>query len=216
MFVWIEILFEPPLIVKQCAGVDQPQVDPPKRRGPNLNLSATKDFEKMPEGSKISLIMAGGTKGFVGSIATQFANEIGIVVRSVCPMNYHKWESIPADIKNLMYEKLQVSYRAFMGYVDYRLHRQWTRTRGELSSHWKKNGGKTNPRLARSMIKSNCRSLEDWNYLCDYCELESTRKYSDLMERNRGKQVIASRGGSRSIANHVFHMISFEDLLFKL
>ncbi|KAF5759388.1 hypothetical protein HanXRQr2_Chr16g0740671 [Helianthus annuus] len=150
--------------------VDQPQVDPPKRRGPNLNLSATKDFENLPEGFKIALTMAGGTKGFVGKTATQFANEIGIVVRSVCPMNYHKWESIPA----LMYEKLQVN-RAFMGYVDYRLHRQWTRTRGELSAHWKKNGGKTNPRLARSMMKSNCRSLEDWNHLCDYWELESTR-----------------------------------------
>ncbi|MFS7960413.1 hypothetical protein Hanom_Chr08g00702911 [Helianthus anomalus] len=106
MFVLIEILFEPPLIVKQCVDVGQPQVDPPKRRGLNLNLSATKDFENFPEGSKISLTMAGGTKGFVGSTATQFINEIGIVVRSVCPMNYHKWESIPTDIKNLMYEKL--------------------------------------------------------------------------------------------------------------
>ncbi|KAJ0681148.1 hypothetical protein HanPI659440_Chr16g0632491 [Helianthus annuus] len=30
------------------------------------------------------------------------------------------------------------------------------------------------------------------------------------MELNRGKQAIASRGGSRSIANHVFHMINRE------
>ncbi|KAJ0862195.1 hypothetical protein HanPSC8_Chr12g0515311 [Helianthus annuus] len=141
MFVLIEILFEPPLIVKQCADVDQPQVDPPKRRGPNLNLSATKDFENLPEGSKISLTMAGGTKGFVGRTATQFANECGIVVRSVCPMNFHKWESVPADIKNLMYEKLQRKFnllrtnRVFMGYVDFRLHQQWKRTRGELSAH---------------------------------------------------------------------------------
>ncbi|KAJ0863463.1 putative transposase, Ptta/En/Spm, plant [Helianthus annuus] len=197
-------------------AVDQPQVDPPKRRGPNLNLSATKDFENLPEGSKIDLTMAGGTKGFVGKTSTQFANEIGIVVRRVCPMNYHKWVSIPADIKNLMYEKLQGKFnllrtdKAFMGYVDYRLHRQWTRTRGELSAHWKMNGGKTNPRLAISMMKSNCQSLEDWNHLCDYWELESTRKYSDQMELNRGKQAIASRGGSRSIANHVFHMTNRE------
>uniref|UniRef100_A0A251TJG2 Uncharacterized protein n=1 Tax=Helianthus annuus TaxID=4232 RepID=A0A251TJG2_HELAN len=162
-------------------AVDQPQVEPPKRRGPNLNLSATKDFENLPEGSKIDLTMAGGTKGFVGKTATQFANEIGIVVCSVCPMNYHKWDSIPADIKNLMYEKLQGKFnllrtdKAFMGYVDNRLRRQWTRTRGEVSAHWKMNGGKTNPLLARSMMKSNCRSLEDWNHLCDYWELESTR-----------------------------------------
>ncbi|MFS7922920.1 hypothetical protein Hanom_Chr03g00254681 [Helianthus anomalus] len=103
-----------------------------------------------------------------------------------------------------------------MGYVDSRLHYQWKRTRGELSAHWKNNGGKTNPRLARSMMKSNCRSPEDWNHLCDYWELESTRRYSDQMECNRGKQVVTSRGGSRSIANHVYHMVSFEDLLFKL
>ncbi|KAF5759389.1 hypothetical protein HanXRQr2_Chr16g0740681 [Helianthus annuus] len=30
------------------------------------------------------------------------------------------------------------------------------------------------------------------------------------MELNRGKQAIASGGGSRSIANHVFHMINRE------
>ncbi|KAM0039115.1 hypothetical protein Hdeb2414_s0012g00378301 [Helianthus debilis subsp. tardiflorus] len=156
--------------------------------------------------------MAGGTKGFVGRTATQFANECGIVMRSVCPMNFHKWESVPADIKNLMYEKLQGKFnllrtdRVFMGYVDSRLHYQWKRTRGELSAHWKNNGGKTNPWLARSMMKSNCRSPEDWNHLCDYWELESTRRYSDQMECNRGKQVVTSRGGSRSIANHVYHM----------
>ncbi|XP_035843990.1 uncharacterized protein LOC118490448 [Helianthus annuus] len=119
---------------------NQPQVDPPKRRGPNLNLSATKYFENLHEGSKISLTMAGGTKGFVGRTATQFANECGIVICSVCPMNFHKWESAPADIKNLMYEKLQGKFnllrtdRVFMGHVDFR-HQQWKRTRGELSAH---------------------------------------------------------------------------------
>lgn len=53
--------------------------------------------------------MATGTKGFVGTSATQFANECGIVIRSVCPMNFHKWESVPADDKKVMYEKLEVS-----------------------------------------------------------------------------------------------------------
>ncbi|KAJ0546913.1 putative transposase, Ptta/En/Spm, plant [Helianthus annuus] len=160
--------------------------------------------------------MAGGTKGFVGRTATQFANECGIVIRSVCPMNFHKWESVPANIKNMMYEKLQGKFnllrtdRVFMGYVDFQLHQQWKRTRGELSAHWKNNGGKTNPRLARSMMKSNCRSPEDWNHLCDYWELESTRRYSDQMECNRGKQVVTSRGGSRLTANHVYHMTNRE------
>ncbi|KAF5806075.1 putative transposase, Ptta/En/Spm, plant [Helianthus annuus] len=60
------------------------------------------------------------------------------------------------------------------------------------------------------MMKSNCRSPEDWNHLCDYWELESTRRYSDQMECNRGKQVVTSRGGSRSIANHVYHMTNRE------
>ncbi|KAL8244827.1 hypothetical protein R6Q59_011085 [Mikania micrantha] len=70
------------------------------------------------------------------------------------------------------------------------------------------NGGKTNPTVARSKMKPDCRSEEDWNSLCDYWESEKTRKYSDQMEANRAKQVNISRGGSRSIANHVFQMIN--------
>ncbi|KAL8215913.1 hypothetical protein R6Q57_022750, partial [Mikania cordata] len=35
-------------------------------------------------------------------------------------------------------------------------------------------------------------------------------KYSDQMEKNRGKQINISRGGSRSISNHVFQMINPE------
>jgi hypothetical protein len=65
--------------------------------------------------------------------------------------------------------------RLFMEYVNARLRAQWKRTRGELSAYWKKNGGKTNPEFARKQMKSNCRSQEDWNHMCDYWELESTK-----------------------------------------
>ncbi|XP_076956530.1 uncharacterized protein LOC143631762 [Bidens hawaiensis] len=58
-------------------------------------------------------------------------------------------------------------------------------------------------------MKPHCRE-ESWNHMCDYWELEKTRKYSDQMEANRGKQVNISRGGSRSIANHTFQMTNPE------
>ncbi|MFS7929356.1 putative transposase, Ptta/En/Spm, plant [Helianthus anomalus] len=114
-----------------------------------------------------------------------------------------------------MYEKLEVKFELlrtntiFMEYVNARLHAQWKRTRGKWSEHWKKNGGKTNPQLARSKRKSDC-PIQEWNHLCDYWELEKTKKYSDKMEANRAKQVNISRGGSRSIANHTFQMINPE------
>ncbi|KAK9070575.1 hypothetical protein SSX86_010977 [Deinandra increscens subsp. villosa] len=196
--------------------VDESIVDPPKRRGrgPNLNLSATRD---LPKGSKLSLQMDDATKGFIGASATKFATECGIVIRSCCPMKFHKWDLVPKEVKDVMYEKLQVKFhllrenKVFMEYVNTRLHLQWKRTRGTLSAHWKGNGGRTNPQLARSKMKSDCRNEEDWNHLCDYWELESTRKYNEQMEANRAKQVITCRGGSRSIANHVFHMTNQED-----
>ncbi|KAK1426130.1 hypothetical protein QVD17_14799 [Tagetes erecta] len=156
------------------------------------------------------------TKGFVGDSAAQFATECGIVIRTMCPMKFHKWESIPTDDMDLMYEKLETKFnllrldRVFMEHVNDKLHRQWKRTRGTLSAYWMENGGITNPQQARSKVKPDCRSKEDWNHLCDYWELESTQRYSDQMKVNRGKQVIASRGGSRSIANHVFHMTNQE------
>ncbi|MFS7954915.1 hypothetical protein Hanom_Chr07g00636271 [Helianthus anomalus] len=30
-------------------------------------------------------------------------------MRNFCPMNYHTWESVPEDAKNLMYEKLEIN-----------------------------------------------------------------------------------------------------------
>ncbi|MFS7914388.1 hypothetical protein Hanom_Chr02g00152771 [Helianthus anomalus] len=68
-------------------------------------------------------------------------------------MRFHKWDSVPEDVKTFMYEKLE-----------------WKRNRGVLSQHWKNNGGKTNPRLARSNMHGDCRNQEDWNHLCDYWE----------------------------------------------
>ncbi|KAJ0818372.1 hypothetical protein HanPI659440_Chr00c02g0707451 [Helianthus annuus] len=120
------------------------------------------------------------TIAFVGTSATDFATECGIIIRNFCPMNYHKWDSVPEDAKALMYEKLEGKFAllrtgaVFMEYVNSRLHAQWKRTRGIWSQHWKQNGGKTNPQLARTKRKSDCRSQE-WNHLCDYWELEKTK-----------------------------------------
>ncbi|KAK1412236.1 hypothetical protein QVD17_33317 [Tagetes erecta] len=97
-----------------------------------------------------------------------------------------------------------------MEYVNDKLHHNWKRTRCRLHTHWKNKEGETNPGLARSKVSSSCRSLLDWNHLCDYWELETTQNYSHKMTINRGKQVIASKGGSRSIANHVFQMTNRE------
>ncbi|KAL8224295.1 hypothetical protein R6Q57_019770 [Mikania cordata] len=189
------------------------RADPPKRRAPNINQSVARTLHNLPEGTKISLTMDKQTKTFVGTSATKFATECGIVIRNVCPMNFHTWDSVPKEVKTLMYEKLEGSFEllradnVFMEYVDARLHAQWKRTRGVLSQYWKKNGGKTNPLVARSNMKPDCCSEEDWNHLCNYWELEKNPGY-DKMEENRAKQVNTSRGGSRSISNHVYQMIN--------
>ncbi|XP_076928123.1 uncharacterized protein LOC143591967 [Bidens hawaiensis] len=130
-------------------------------------------------------------------------------------MNYHAWDSIPKEAINLMYEKLEGKFellrsnKVFMEYVNARLQSHWKRTRCNWSRHWKKNGGRTNPELARSKRKSDCRE-EAWKHMCDYWELEKTQKYSKQMEANRAKQVNISRGGSRSLANHTFQLTTPE------
>ncbi|KAL8210937.1 hypothetical protein R6Q57_005374 [Mikania cordata] len=116
------------------------RADQPKRRGPNINQSVARTLHNLPEGTKIPLTMDKQTKNFVGTSATKFATECGIIIRNVCPMNFHTWDSVPKEVKTLMYEKLE--------------------------------------------------------------------KYSDKMEENRAKQVNTSRGGSRSISNHVYQMIN--------
>ncbi|KAK9053684.1 hypothetical protein SSX86_024758 [Deinandra increscens subsp. villosa] len=188
-------------------------VAPPKRRGPSLNKKTTLN---LPKGSKINLTMDKDTKRFVGTTATHFSTECGIIIRSCCPMDFHKWDLLPDEVQKTMYEKLEEKFTllrkdvVFMEYVNNQLHTQWKRTRGILSAHWKKNGGSADPRKARSMMKSDCKSEEDWNHLCDYWEMEKTQKYSQQMEINRGKLLNPSRGGSRSIANHVFQLTNPE------
>ncbi|KAJ0448352.1 hypothetical protein HanPSC8_Chr17g0781791 [Helianthus annuus] len=82
--------------------------NPPKRRGPSINHNVTRYLQNMPEGFKITLTLDKATKAFVGTSATDFATELGIIVRDVLPMRFHKWDSVPEDVKTLMYEKLEV------------------------------------------------------------------------------------------------------------
>ncbi|KAI3683125.1 hypothetical protein L1987_83625 [Smallanthus sonchifolius] len=126
-------------------------VDPPKRRDRSLNRKVNKTLENLGAGSKIPLTMDTNITTFIGESATAFATEIGIVIRNDCPMNFHKWDLIPEAMKTILYEKLEGKFqllrtnKAFMKYVDGRLHAQWVRTRGALSRHWKENGGKIDP-----------------------------------------------------------------------
>ncbi|KAL8209547.1 hypothetical protein R6Q57_006279 [Mikania cordata] len=177
-------------------AVEQP-ANPPKRRVPSLNKSVAKIVST---GCKIHLIMDTNTKKIVGNSATKFSTECGIIIRNVCPMKFHTWDSVPEDVKNLMYEKLEGKFEllraniVFREYVNAQLRDNWKCARGALSNYWKTNGGKTNPENTRSNMKPRCRSVEDWNHQCDYWESDKFQKYSDQMEINRGKQVNISRG----------------------
>ncbi|KAF5766714.1 hypothetical protein HanRHA438_Chr15g0731011 [Helianthus annuus] len=126
----------------------------------------------MPEGFKIPLTLDKATKAFIGTSATDFATELGIIVRDVFPMRFHKWDSVPEDVKTLMYEKLEGCFES------------------ALEEQWRKNESK----VGKSNMHGDCRNQDDWNHLCDYWESKKTRKYSDQMELNRRKQVNISRG----------------------
>ncbi|MFS8020044.1 hypothetical protein Hanom_Chr15g01410931 [Helianthus anomalus] len=66
--------------------------NPPKRRGKSINHSVTRYLQNMPEGFKIPLTLDKATKAFIGTSATDFATELGIIVRDVFPMRFHKWD----------------------------------------------------------------------------------------------------------------------------
>ena len=53
------------------------------------------------------------TKKFVGDSATFLATEIGIVMRTFCPLKCHTWEKVPKENKEEMIDRLRVSYRSF-------------------------------------------------------------------------------------------------------
>ncbi|KAL8238585.1 hypothetical protein R6Q59_015152 [Mikania micrantha] len=207
------------MFVMMATGVTTRRSDEQDSRQPRIQSAANGSSSEViphPTRKRNRRLTDNEATGFIGNSATRFATECGIIIRNYCPMNFPTWDSIPNDVKNMLYEQLQGRFnllrsdRVFMEHVNARLHAQWKSTQGTLSEYWKMNGGKTNPQLARSKMKPNCRSQEDWNHLCDYWELEKTRKYNDQMEANRGKQVITSRGGSRSISNHKFHLINKE------
>nr|KAJ0191099.1 hypothetical protein LSAT_V11C800424070 [Lactuca sativa] len=126
------------------------------------------------------------TKIFIGDSAISFATEVGIVMWSFCQMEFHTWEKVAKENKEEMVNRLRENF--------------------ELPHEDKKNGGTTDPQLARSKMKPNCHSEEDWGYLCDYWKSDKAKQYDEQMKHNRGKVVIPSRGGSRSIENHKFAM----------
>ncbi|KAL8249229.1 hypothetical protein R6Q59_006097 [Mikania micrantha] len=109
-----QIAFEGQAVAKQpstelpaeLAATEQP-ADPRRRHGPNINHRVARSLQNLPEGTKIPLTMDKETKTFVGTLATHFATECGIIIRNVCPMNFHTWHSVPSDVKTLMYEKLE-------------------------------------------------------------------------------------------------------------
>nr|KAJ0192818.1 hypothetical protein LSAT_V11C800435250 [Lactuca sativa] len=190
-------------------------IDQRRRRGPNINKKASHILDKIVENqpdARITLRKDTYTKKFVGDSAAYFATEVGIVMRKFCPMEFHTWEKVPKENKEEMIDRLRAKFEilhadiVLMECVDEQMRRQWKRTRNTLKDFWKKNGGMTDPQLARSKMKPDCRSKEDWSHLCDYWETDKAQKYADQMKNNREKLVISSRGGSRSIANHKFSM----------
>nr|KAJ0213824.1 hypothetical protein LSAT_V11C400180260 [Lactuca sativa] len=206
--------------------VDQPQR---RRRGPNINKKASQILENQPD-ARITLTRDTYTKKFIEDSAISFATEVEIVMQSFCQMEFHTWEKVAKENKeemiNRLCEKIELSHedKVQMEYVDEQMWRQWKRTRNIFKDYWKKNGGMTDPQLARSKMKPDCRSEEDWGYLCDYWESNKAKiiikfykpynfileflfyQYAEQMKHNRGKLVIPNRGGSRSIANHKFAM----------
>ncbi|CAH1423778.1 unnamed protein product [Lactuca virosa] len=186
-----------------------------RRRGPNINKKASQILEKQPD-ARITLTRDTYTKKFIGDSAISFATEVGIVMRSFCEMEFHTWEKVAKENKEEMINRLREKFelphedKVLMEYVDEQMRRQWKRTRNIFKDYWKKNGGMTDPQFARSKMKPDCRSEEDWGYLCDYWESDKAKQYAEQMKHNRGKLVIPSRGGSRSIANHKFAMTNKE------
>ncbi|CAH1420912.1 unnamed protein product [Lactuca virosa] len=195
-----------------------------------VNLGGTKRVRKEPR--QISVTSSGeGSEGelnpklcmlrrrkramaSVDATAISFATEVGIMMRSFCQMEFHTWEKVAKENKEEMINRLRENFelphedKVLMEYVDEQMRRQWKRTRNIFKDYWKKNGGMTDPQLARSKMKPDCRSEEDWGYLCDYWESDKAKfKFCSNMRR---KLVIPSRGGSRSIATHKFAMTNKE------
>ena len=78
------------------------------RRGPNLNLSVIRDIEAH-SGDPIQLRKDTETIHFLGRSSTQLATEIGIGMRQDCPMNFHRWDDVPREVKDQMIERIRVS-----------------------------------------------------------------------------------------------------------
>ncbi|KAL4573791.1 hypothetical protein LXL04_020608 [Taraxacum kok-saghyz] len=193
-----------------------------RKRGRNINKKASEVLEKINKtvpGARITLTRDIYTKQFVGDSATYFATEVGIVMRKFCPLEFHTWENVPNENKEEMIDRLREKFeipqedQALLRCVDGQLQRQWKRTRSDLKKYWNTNRGLTNPSLAKSKVDPNCRSPEDWEYMCKYWETDKAKKYADQMKENRKKLVIPSRGGSRSIANHRHAMTNKETQL---
>ncbi|CAI9294838.1 unnamed protein product [Lactuca saligna] len=164
---------------------------------PYINKKTSQILENQPDAC-ITLIRDTYTKKFIGDSTISFATEAGIVMRSFCQMEFHTWEKVAKENKEEMINKLceksklPQEDKVQMDYVDEQMRRQWKCTRNIFKDYWKKNGGMTDPQLARSKMKPDCRSEEDWGYLCDYWESDKAKEtILQLKEEEYAKLVSA-------------------------
>ncbi|CAH1426987.1 unnamed protein product [Lactuca virosa] len=139
---------------------------------PNINKKVSHILENQPD-ARITLTRDTYTKKFIGDSTISFETEVGIVMRSFCQMEFHTWEKVAKENKEEMINRLHENFelphedKVLMEYLDEQMRRQWKRTQNIFKDYWKKNRGMTDPQLARSKMKPNCRSEEDWGYLCN-------------------------------------------------
>ncbi|KAF9602781.1 hypothetical protein IFM89_030937 [Coptis chinensis] len=140
-------------------------------------------------GQKPRIEIPPGKSKPVGAWSQQFANEVGIICRKYSPLSLYHWRKRSFDIDI----HLQHVERAVNKYLGQRL----KEFRCRLHVYYKTLSNDQRRRKPYDNI-----TQRDWEWLCDWFEIDNFKKLSTINKAIRAKKKVNHRGGSRLFLNH--------------
>ncbi|KAL2487473.1 Uncharacterized protein Adt_32229 [Abeliophyllum distichum] len=153
---------------------ENPPSEPPRKcrgRGPTRGKRSEKVVSTC--GHKLKVEFNDQNRRVIGPNASSFANEMGIVVRSMAPLAVKRWKDIDHAQKISMIDRLKEKYefettKMIEESLDKSMNKQRNEYRCKLHKDFKNVGSIEDIGRAKKSKPNSVAEQVDWDFLCDH------------------------------------------------
>ncbi|KAL2479991.1 Uncharacterized protein Adt_32957 [Abeliophyllum distichum] len=190
---------------------NSPSEPPRKRRGRGPTRGKRSEKVVSTCGHKLKVEFNDQNRRVIGPNASSFANEMGIVVRSMAPLAVKRWKDIDHAQKMPMIDRLKEKYefettKMIEESLDKSMNKQWNEYRCKLHKDFKNVGGIEDIGRAKRSKPNSVAEQVDWDFLCDHFGSDALKKRSEVNKQNCSHKQRATTQGSKSFAAHAEEM----------